>query len=117
MFLRKSVLKYMLRKWVARFLYTSRYMPMKRLISYLQYYNFLGRSHLRLTSKNSSFCILPWIHMYVDPLGEIFPCCVRAPGMKSFGNINQAPVEIAWNSTEMKTLRLDMLGNKQRPDV
>ncbi len=55
--------------------------------------------------------------MYVDPLGEIFPCCVRAPGMKSFGNINQAPVEIAWNSTEMKTLRLDMLGNKQRPDV
>ena len=113
---RPSLIKYKAQQWLSQILYTMRYMPSKRLSSYLQYYFFDFR-RVRSIYKNSSFCILPWIHMYVDPVGEFFPCCVRAPGMNSFGNINKTSVEAVWNSSQMKTLRKDMLGNQPRPDV
>ena len=55
--------------------------------------------------------------MYIDPLGETFPCCVRVPSMNSFGNINKVPLETIWNSTDMKNLRMDMLNNRPRGEI
>ena len=31
---------------------------------------------LELAKKSKTFCILPWIHQYVGPPGDVKPCCV-----------------------------------------
>lgn len=63
-------------------------------------------------NKNSKvFCIVPFIHTYVEPNGSVRPCCV-AQG-ESFGNIkNQSIVDI-WNNEKYKTFRLNMANEKE----
>lgn len=117
MLFRPLKLKYSLRRWSERIFYILKYMPFPRFVSYMKYYNIFDLRHYRSIYKNSTFCILPWIHMYIDPLGETFPCCVRVPSMKSFGNINKTPLEEIWNSPSMKNLRLDMLNNRPRSEI
>lgn len=112
-----AFLNYRFRYWISNLLYTFKYMPYTRFKSYLKYYNIFNLKPSRFIYKNSNFCILPWIHMYITPLGETFPCCVRNPSMNSFGNINNSPLENLWNSSKMKSLRTDMLQNRPRPDV
>ena len=56
---------------------------------------------------SSTYCPLPWSHLYVGPDGKIAPCCVG----KHIGEYGNITLEQAWNSTEMKQLRLDMKSN------
>lgn len=61
-----------------------------------------------MSSKvSSAYCPLPWSHLYVGPDGKIAPCCVG----KYIGDYGDITLEDAWNSKDMKQLRLDMLSN------
>ena len=61
--------------------------------------------------QNKTLCIHPWVGMYVDPAGEVYPCCVgNTDG--SFGNVkNNSLVEI-WNSAKYKDVRKTMMEGK-----
>jgi MoaA/NifB/PqqE/SkfB family radical SAM enzyme len=63
----------------------------------------------RMTDKmnevSPTFCALPWSHIYIGPNGKIAPCCIG----KNIGTYGKITLEKAWNSEEMKKLRLDML--------
>jgi radical SAM protein with 4Fe4S-binding SPASM domain len=61
--------------------------------------------------KNKTVCIYPWVGMYVDPAGDVYPCCVgNTDG--SFGNVkNNSLIEI-WNSTKYKDARKTMIEGK-----
>ena len=52
-----------------------------------------------------TYCSLPWSHLYVGPDGKIAPCCIG----KNIGTYGKITLEKAWNSEEMKKLRLDMI--------
>ena len=34
-----------------------------------------------MIKNQDNFCILPWIHLYAEPNGEVKPCCI-AGGFK-----------------------------------
>ena len=57
---------------------------------------------------SKSFCVLPWIHLNVQPNGDIYPCCM-APYGKSIGNTTDNTLEEVWNGEDMKTIRKEML--------
>jgi len=84
------------------------------------YFHFLGSTHdyeffvneiNKITDQDRSkgyFCMAPWVHMSIWQKGEAFPCCVydwRTP----IGNIKDQGIAGAWNSEDMKNLRLEML--------
>lgn len=58
--------------------------------------------------KNDSFCILPWIHLYVGPDGNVLPCCV---GDKSYpvGNILEDSIDNIIKSNKFNIIRENML--------
>lgn len=64
-------------------------------------------------NESRAFCMLPWIHMHSTPSGQIYPCCI-AKG-NSIGHVSEMSLRDAFNSPEMKQLRLDMLKNKFNP--
>jgi radical SAM protein with 4Fe4S-binding SPASM domain len=57
---------------------------------------------------SKSFCVLPWVHLNVQPNGDIYPCCM-APYGKSIGNTTDNTLEEIWNGDDMKTIRKEML--------
>lgn len=59
---------------------------------------------------NPSFCMLPWIHIYADPVGQVMPCCIAQTVVGS--SIDSSLMDLV-NSTEMKKLRVDMLEGRK----
>ena len=57
---------------------------------------------------SNTYCILPFIHLYSQPDGELKPCCI-AGGFDKPLNLKTMTIEDAFNSKEMKDLRSDML--------
>jgi organic radical activating enzyme len=57
-------------------------------------------------------CILPYIHLYTEPKGEMKPCCI-ADGFDEPINLKKMSIEDAFNSTQMKQLRKDMTEGKR----
>jgi MoaA/NifB/PqqE/SkfB family radical SAM enzyme len=54
---------------------------------------------------SSTYCVLPWAHLYTGPDGIISPCCVG----KELGKYQETTLKETWNTAKMKQLRLDML--------
>jgi len=52
-------------------------------------------------------CILPYIHLYTEPKGEMKPCCI-ADGFDEPINLKKMSIEDGFNSPQMKQLRKDM---------
>jgi sulfatase maturation enzyme AslB (radical SAM superfamily) len=67
---------------------------------------------------SNTFCILPWIHLYVHPTGDVLPCCTSWIGNDHsvIGTVD-TPLEELFNRPFIKQLRLDMLNEVSRPDV
>lgn len=63
-----------------------------------------------------TFCILPWVHFYHDPLGSIQPCCSSNYEITDYGNINDyESAQQVINTDQMKQLRKDMLSGVKNP--
>ena len=61
---------------------------------------------------SNTFCIYPWIHLYVNPDGSALPCCV-ADHHKHMGNVRNNTIKEIWNSEQYKQMRLNMLQGKR----
>lgn len=70
---------------------------------------FYSKEHLLNDSK--VFCMFPWIHLNVTPLGDIYPCCSNNY-TASFGNTKTQTLEQAFNNDKMKELRVNMLNDQ-----
>lgn len=69
------------------------------------------KTHL-LDSEN--FCIFPWIHMYVEPNGNVGPCCganSTSPDTR-LGSTHNRSLKELWNDPPMRELRLRMINNQ-----
>lgn len=58
--------------------------------------------------SSKTFCILPWVHQYVGPPGDVKPCCLYEQDMQ-IGDLKQNTLEEIWNNDATKQMRLDML--------
>ena len=62
--------------------------------------------------KSNTFCILPYVHLYTEPKGEMKPCCI-ADGFDTPINLRKMSIEDGFNSPQMKQLRKDMEEGKR----
>jgi radical SAM protein with 4Fe4S-binding SPASM domain len=66
-----------------------------------------------LLLENKSFCMYPWIHLYVGPDGGTFPCCnVTFNEGSLVGNVNNESLQDIWNGERMKSIRTRMLNDQ-----
>jgi len=63
-----------------------------------------------LLNESKIFCMFPWMHLNVTPKGDIYPCCSNNYSTP-YGNTKTTTLETAFNSQDMKDLRLNMLNN------
>ena len=61
---------------------------------------------------SNTTCILPFVHLYSEPKGEMKPCCI-ASGFDEPLDLKTLTIEEAFNSPQMKGLRKDMLEGKK----
>lgn len=61
-----------------------------------------------MNEDSKTFCMFPWIHLSIQPDGEVLPCCNSSPLGVSLGGSSLHEV---WNSQEIKNLRLNMMNN------
>ncbi len=69
----------------------------------------INKTHLLEESK--TFCMFPWVHLNVTPKGDIYPCCSNDYTIP-YGNTKRTSLKEAFNSEQIKQLRLDMLNDK-----
>jgi hypothetical protein len=62
--------------------------------------------------NKETFCILPFVHFYTQPDGEVKPCCI-AGGFDNKQSLRDKNLEDIFNSDEYKQLRKDMLTGKR----
>lgn len=64
---------------------------------------------------SDSFCVLPWIHVNLQPNGNIYQCCM-APHESPLGNTKEDTIEEVWNNHSMKNIRKKMFkGIRPKP--
>lgn len=61
---------------------------------------------------SNTICILPFVHLYSEPKGEMKPCCI-AGGFDTPLDLKTMSIDDAFNSPQMKELRKDMLSGKR----
>ncbi len=64
-------------------------------------------------ATRDSFCVYPWIHLYVSPQGQVSPCCYFDERF-AVGNLASNSIQNLVNSSSMMDLRRKMLTG-QRP--
>jgi len=63
-------------------------------------------------SESSTFCILPWIHVYSNPDGSVLPCSIGDYRLH-LGNIQSQTIEDVWNGEKYKIMRKKMLAGEK----
>jgi radical SAM protein with 4Fe4S-binding SPASM domain len=65
-----------------------------------------------IENTQDTFCVLPWMHLYVGPDGNVLPCCV-ADQKFPMGNIKKQSIESILKSNQFVALRENMLNNRR----
>lgn len=66
-----------------------------------------------LMAENKAICAAPWSHYYLQPNGNMHPCCTAYD--INYGNTNEMSLHDAWNSETAKKFRNDLrAGVKQK---
>lgn len=69
----------------------------------------------KLLEKSDVFCMAPWIQLHAQTNGKVAPCCMSfIESNNEIGDLRDNPdLKDAWNSANMKELRLNMLKGKK----
>jgi radical SAM protein with 4Fe4S-binding SPASM domain len=62
--------------------------------------------------KQDTFCVLPWMHLYVGTDGNVLPCCV-ADSQFPLGNIEEQSIDEISKSQPFNQLRANMLNGRR----
>jgi len=68
-----------------------------------------------LLTKSKTFCMFPWLHLFVSPRGTVYPCCSHSQRTEAFGNTKTQALADVFNNEQMRTLRMNMLEGKSSP--
>ena len=59
-----------------------------------------------------TFCIIPWMHLNVNPLGDVLQCCISS-SKGEVGHLRDNTLSEIWNGDRMKALRLQLLAGER----
>ena len=73
--------------------------------------NMIDYSYLHKTS----WCSMPWIHQFINPQGEVKPCCrfLLSEKQRTENNLNKKTLDDIFSGSFMNEIRLKMLRNKK----
>ncbi len=57
-------------------------------------------------------CFMPWMHLFIDPAGFAYPCCMTRGKIPSIGNVINEPLSVLLGSSRMKDIRMSMSAAK-----
>lgn len=63
-------------------------------------------------SYTDTFCVIPWMHLYLATDANIYPCC-HGDFSIPFGNVTKNSLSEITNNDNFKNLRLNMLAGKK----
>jgi radical SAM protein with 4Fe4S-binding SPASM domain len=78
----------------------------------MQSYILPDREYQITYKKQDTFCVLPWMHLYVGPDGNVLPCC-QADHRHVMGNIKHSSIDEIVGSSAFNQLRANMLSGKR----
>jgi radical SAM protein with 4Fe4S-binding SPASM domain len=87
----------------ARTLYSTDSVPIQHCIV-----NELPNSLSTPVAKQDTFCVLPWMHLYVGTDGNVLPCC-QADHQHPVGNIEEQSIDNIAKSAKFNQLRSNMV--------
>lgn len=68
----------------------------------------------KLIKENSAFCMMPFIHMYLNTDGNVLPCCTAQYGLP-LGNVRTHTIKEIWNNESYKEIRKKIVNGEQIP--
>jgi radical SAM protein with 4Fe4S-binding SPASM domain len=87
------------------------YCPFESILSY----NIVVGEFKKIFQSSDSVCVLPWMHLYINPQGIVGTCC-NFDETYPLGRVADTPLHEIANSDAMKTVRSQMLSG-QRPNI
>jgi radical SAM protein with 4Fe4S-binding SPASM domain len=66
---------------------------------------------IKLPKSYSNFCSAPWMTTYIEPTGEVKPCCVNVD--TSYGNLTDTTFNDILKGNSIKDFRKQFLNNKR----
>ena len=60
-----------------------------------------------MVPSSSKICVLPWLHLNVNPSGSVSHCCVNSSFI--VGNLSSQSLSDIWNGEPMKLIRKQMM--------
>lgn len=61
-------------------------------------------------------CYMPWLHVFIEPEGFVYPCCMTHKRIKAVGNMYQTPLETILSGANLQEIKMNMAtGNKLGP--
>lgn len=67
---------------------------------------------LTLLKENKTFCMFPWMHLYVNTDGAAYPCCTTLYEYP-IGNVRENTIDELWNSEKLKEVRRKLLAGER----
>lgn len=55
-------------------------------------------------------CFMPWMHLFIDPGGFAYPCCMTRGKIPSIGNLINEPLSVLLKGGRMRDIRMSMSG-------
>lgn len=88
-------------------------MTIKELVNKI--YSRINPGNNPLLTESEVFCMAPWIQLHAQTNGKAAPCCMSSVyDGNEIGDLRENPdLREAWNSANMKQLRLNMLQGKK----
>lgn len=68
-----------------------------------------------LLTPQDTFCVLPWMHLYIGTDGNVLPCC-QADHQFPLGNVTEQNIDHIVQSSVANQLRQDLLNDKRRKE-
>jgi len=87
------------------------YCPFESILSY----EFIDGEFKKIIQSGDSLCVLPWMHLYINPQGVVGTCCEFNENYP-LGRVADIPLHEIANSVAIKTVRKQMLAG-QRPSI
>lgn len=84
-----------------------------------RFIHIMAKAKLRFSMQDWSnlvddgiMCAAPWVHMYIDPAGNVAPCCTALP--IKYGNTHKNSLDEIWNSQTTRLFRKKLLDGESQ---
>ena len=68
----------------------------------------MARGEYGVAARRGPICYAPWLTVFVDASGQVYPCCMSRGRIPSFGDINQTRLEDALSGGSAQTAKRSM---------